>query len=358
MGSSRHATSGSPSSRPRQRAAAHAPARHALFVNGLPLVLIELKNPADLNAGVWKAFHPIQTYKAQKHLRHLQRVGVAGSVARQHVGVGQARQVTQARRRVGAAAHWRWAELESAGRGRIDEKARHGQLRLKGRHRRASLSMSPWHAPGVESMQAPARRTPSPGAAVALCLRTQRAPRARCTDPGVCQRWRRCRRLARSSSRNGNGLIRPVSGFPRGTGWLMAPASGAGGIGSQVGTADFDGSGLRAFAAPSTCMGPPLTESPGRCQVHERGRHVAEPIRASTTTRQAAHEGGRCSNGWRDAVRGIGCRHGLGTGCSALQERPARWPAGCSVQLCEGEPTFATSGVTASLAQGQASRGR
>ena len=36
-----------------------------LFVNGLPLVLIELKNPADLNADVWKAFHQIQTYRAQ-----------------------------------------------------------------------------------------------------------------------------------------------------------------------------------------------------------------------------------------------------------------------------------------------------
>ena len=36
-----------------------------LFVNGLPLVVIELKNPADLNADVWKAFHQIQTYKAQ-----------------------------------------------------------------------------------------------------------------------------------------------------------------------------------------------------------------------------------------------------------------------------------------------------
>ena len=36
-----------------------------LFVNGLPLVLIELKNPADLNADLWKAFHQIQTYKAQ-----------------------------------------------------------------------------------------------------------------------------------------------------------------------------------------------------------------------------------------------------------------------------------------------------
>ena len=36
-----------------------------LFINGLPLVLIELKNPADLNADIWKAFDQIQTYKAQ-----------------------------------------------------------------------------------------------------------------------------------------------------------------------------------------------------------------------------------------------------------------------------------------------------
>jgi hypothetical protein len=96
--------------------------------------------------------------------------------------------------------------------------------------------------------------------------------------------------------KNGNGLIRPVRGFPRRTGLVMAPASGAGGIGSQVWPAAFDGSGLCAFAAPSTCMGPPLTESPGRCQVHERGRRAAEPIRASTTTRRAAHE-------WRPGAR-------------------------------------------------------
>lgn len=36
-----------------------------LFVNGLPLVLIELKNPADENADIWKAFDQIQTYKEQ-----------------------------------------------------------------------------------------------------------------------------------------------------------------------------------------------------------------------------------------------------------------------------------------------------
>ena len=36
-----------------------------LFVNGLPLVLMELKNPADQHADVWKAFDQIQTYKEQ-----------------------------------------------------------------------------------------------------------------------------------------------------------------------------------------------------------------------------------------------------------------------------------------------------
>ena len=34
-----------------------------LFVNGLPLVVIELKNPADENADIWKAYDQLQTYK-------------------------------------------------------------------------------------------------------------------------------------------------------------------------------------------------------------------------------------------------------------------------------------------------------
>lgn len=34
-----------------------------LFVNGLPLVLLELKNPADQNADIWRAYDQIQTYK-------------------------------------------------------------------------------------------------------------------------------------------------------------------------------------------------------------------------------------------------------------------------------------------------------
>ncbi len=36
-----------------------------LFLNGLPVVLLELKNPADENASIWKAYEQIQTYKAQ-----------------------------------------------------------------------------------------------------------------------------------------------------------------------------------------------------------------------------------------------------------------------------------------------------
>ena len=36
-----------------------------LFVNGIPLVVIELKNPADENATIWTAFNQLETYKDQ-----------------------------------------------------------------------------------------------------------------------------------------------------------------------------------------------------------------------------------------------------------------------------------------------------
>ena len=36
-----------------------------LFVNGLPLAVIELKNPADENATIWSAFQQLETYQAQ-----------------------------------------------------------------------------------------------------------------------------------------------------------------------------------------------------------------------------------------------------------------------------------------------------
>ena len=34
-----------------------------VFINGLPISVIELKNPADINADVWKAYDQLQTYK-------------------------------------------------------------------------------------------------------------------------------------------------------------------------------------------------------------------------------------------------------------------------------------------------------
>ena len=36
-----------------------------LFVNGLPLAVLELKNAADENATLWNAFQQLQTYKAE-----------------------------------------------------------------------------------------------------------------------------------------------------------------------------------------------------------------------------------------------------------------------------------------------------
>lgn len=36
-----------------------------IFVNGLPLVVIELKNPSDENATIWTAFNQLETYKHQ-----------------------------------------------------------------------------------------------------------------------------------------------------------------------------------------------------------------------------------------------------------------------------------------------------
>lgn len=36
-----------------------------VFLNGLPLTIIELKNPADEQADVWKAWQQLQTYKEE-----------------------------------------------------------------------------------------------------------------------------------------------------------------------------------------------------------------------------------------------------------------------------------------------------
>ncbi|MGH8354701.1 MAG: type I restriction endonuclease, partial [Pseudomonas sp.] len=50
-----------------------------LFVNGLPLVLLELKNSTDLNADLPKAFQQVQTYKEQiPELFHYNAILVIG----------------------------------------------------------------------------------------------------------------------------------------------------------------------------------------------------------------------------------------------------------------------------------------
>src|SRR5450759_186033 len=47
-----------------------------LFVNGLPLAVIELKNPADENATVWSAFAQLETYQAQIPALFTYRAGI------------------------------------------------------------------------------------------------------------------------------------------------------------------------------------------------------------------------------------------------------------------------------------------
>lgn len=36
-----------------------------IFINGIPIIVVELKNPADQNATIWSAFNQLQTYKKQ-----------------------------------------------------------------------------------------------------------------------------------------------------------------------------------------------------------------------------------------------------------------------------------------------------
>lgn len=36
-----------------------------VFINGLPLAVLELKNPADNNADIWQAYQQLQTYKEE-----------------------------------------------------------------------------------------------------------------------------------------------------------------------------------------------------------------------------------------------------------------------------------------------------
>lgn len=84
-----------------------------LFVNGLPLVVIELKNPADLNADIESAWNQIQTYKAdipQLFYCNLLNVISDGTVAR--YGSLSAE--------FGRYSRWRLLDGEKVGKGRLE----------------------------------------------------------------------------------------------------------------------------------------------------------------------------------------------------------------------------------------------
>ena len=94
------------------------------------------------------------------------------------------------------------------------------------------------------------------------------------------------------------------------------------------------GSGV---VAPSTRMGPPLTESPGQCRGYER-RRAGSPRGANTTARCVE----RVLKGWREQGRGIGCRPGALLVVARFSERPAmnadQAMATCTTRKTSGPP--------------------
>ena len=81
-----------------------------LFLNGLPLVVLELKNPADEQADIWKAFEQLQTYKAQ--------IPTCSSTTRSWLSPMAARRAWVAlgqRRALHAVAHGGWGDPRSLG---------------------------------------------------------------------------------------------------------------------------------------------------------------------------------------------------------------------------------------------------
>ena len=58
-----------------------------LFINGLPLGVIELKNPADEEADIWTAWQQLQTYKAElPSLFSMNELNRPGNVGGSNVG--------------------------------------------------------------------------------------------------------------------------------------------------------------------------------------------------------------------------------------------------------------------------------
>lgn len=154
--------------------------------------------------------------------------------------------------------------------------------------------------------------------------RSTRPPR-RCTYPWLCRPLRSARYgLTRSSLKMKWVDPARVRVSALHGGFDAAGLKGHSGIGRQVEPAACDGSVL-CFVAPSTCMGPPLTESPGWCQVSSRmargGAHQgqARPRASPFTMEWQVLEG---MAGTSAPASGAG--HDISSSCDTLRERPAR----------------------------------
>lgn len=101
-------------------------------------------------------------------------------------------------------------------------------------------------------------------------------------------------------------------------------------------------------------MGPPLTASPGWCQVVERSDIRRSPLGASTTACLDLHDGragARTDGGNR--CDGIGCRHDISKGCDALQGAPGEGRRQVAdIGATNDIHKAMTSRVTASLIRG------
>lgn len=142
------------------------------------------------------------------------------------------------------------------------------------------------------------RRSISPGATPTHCFAV-RGPRSRSSTSSV-------------SVKNGNVLIQAACAFLRhdgsgdvhpARGWARHRRQGRA-LGPSVDQA--------WCAAPATRMGPPLTESPGRCRVDERGS-CEEP--------HGGHHAARCAGRACSRAGGNGARHWVPSRGSAAPVR-------------------------------------
>jgi len=117
---------------------------------------------------------------------------------------------------------------------------------------------------------------------------------------------------------------------------------------------------ISAFVAPSTCMGPPPTESPGWCQVNERGWHTAEPIRGKHD-RAPSHSrwNGKCSKEWRGQVHRhqVPARHQLWLRRASGAPSEDRWQV-ADIGSTNDFHKATTSRVTAGPIQGSGLQGQ